>query len=125
MDRVLLVDDEPDGVEVLGWLLSDWGYEVLKTTSAITGIRLSKTFLPDVLITGYLLGDSLTGLDLIRLLRTERTTLKAILLTGLSRDRAASAEHPWPPDIPVVYKPFSALEIRELLERFTESRSKI
>lgn len=121
MERVLLVDDELDALEVLSWMLGDWGYDVRTAHALEAAVALSGSFRPHVLITDYLLSDALTGVDLIRRLRHEQRDLGAILVTGLLGDQVR-AELWGLADVPIVRKPFRAEEIRLRLEHLREDR---
>jgi CheY-like chemotaxis protein len=45
--RILFVDDEPDGIEVLAVMLRDAGHRVETATNALYAITLAKTFHPE------------------------------------------------------------------------------
>ncbi|HEX2964255.1 MAG TPA: response regulator, partial [Syntrophorhabdaceae bacterium] len=84
-ERVLLVDDEPTVVEILGSTLQRLGYDV---TMADSGTEALKVFLKDVgafdlVITDQTMPD-LTGVDLVKKMLKARKDLPIILLTGYS-----------------------------------------
>lgn len=49
-EKILLVDDEPDIIEFLGYNLTKAGYEVLTTTSGKEAIEIAKKSAPDLII---------------------------------------------------------------------------
>ncbi|TDQ16305.1 two-component system alkaline phosphatase synthesis response regulator PhoP [Algoriphagus boseongensis] len=48
--KVLIVDDEPDIVEILKYNLQKEGYEVATAEDGIKGVKTAKKFLPDVIL---------------------------------------------------------------------------
>jgi two-component system alkaline phosphatase synthesis response regulator PhoP len=48
--KVLIVDDEPDILEFVGYNLKNAGYLVKKAQSGKEAIELNKTFLPELII---------------------------------------------------------------------------
>ena len=86
MDRILVVDDERDALDVLEWVLSDSGWDVKVAASAEEALACAEAFAPSVVATDYNLSGELTGLDLIRKLRRTQPDLHAILMTGMRAD---------------------------------------
>jgi len=84
MERVLVVDDEVDALEILSWLLTDHGCDVRTASDPRQAVSLGREFRPTLLITDYLLSDAATGLDVIRELREQvDPALPAVLVTGM------------------------------------------
>jgi DNA-binding NtrC family response regulator len=81
VERVLVVDDEVDALEILSWMLTDEGCEVRTASDVDQAVSVGRDFHPTLLITDYLLRDSGTGLDVIRELRHEHPGLPAVLIT--------------------------------------------
>jgi CheY-like chemotaxis protein len=63
--RVLVVEDDPDTLEVLRSWAENLGCTVLTARSGEEAVELIPSFKPRVLITDYVLEDDLTGVDLI------------------------------------------------------------
>ena len=63
--RVLVVEDDPDTLEVLRSWAENLGCTVLTARSGEEAVELIPSFKPRVLITDYVLEDELTGVDLI------------------------------------------------------------
>ena len=67
---VLVVDDSPEIVELLGMALESEGYRVLKAADATTAFELVRRERPGVLVTDIMLGVT-NGLDLITRIRSD------------------------------------------------------
>src|SRR5262249_48412946 len=57
--RVLVVDDYPDSLTTLRWLLQAWGYEVAEAPDGPSALSSAASFVPDVV----LLDIGLPGMD--------------------------------------------------------------
>ncbi len=67
--RVLVVDDEPGILRVIGIQLKLHGYESITTLTGTEAIELARTQAPDVVLLDFLLPD-LSGLDVLKKIRT-------------------------------------------------------
>ncbi len=120
-ERLLLVDDEEDIVDMLHSMLEKLGYRVDSTTSSIEALdrfrKNSDTF--DLVISNQTM-PQMTGMELIRRLRLTRSDIPVILCTGfddtIAEDRAAQLGID-----ALVVKPVRAAEmavkIRNVLDR--------
>lgn len=83
VERILLVDDEPEVVKSCARALSQYGYHVTTRTNGFEALQILKEDpgSVDLLITDYMMPD-LTGLQLAQLARRIKTDLKIVLLTG-------------------------------------------
>ena len=88
--RLLLVDDYPDGLELLALLLEQSGYIVDTAQTGTDAIMLAAQHPPDLAILDMQLPD-ITGLDVARELRRHAATatLPMIALTGRGSARDA------------------------------------
>jgi len=57
--KILIVDDEKDMLEMLGYILKDQGYEVIRTANGKDAIELAKTKNPNLI----LLDINMPGID--------------------------------------------------------------
>jgi two-component system, chemotaxis family, CheB/CheR fusion protein len=96
--KIVVVDDDPDVLEMLGQLLTDNYHLVTVASNAESALKLiaSGAVQPEILLTDYSLPGGLNGLELISKLRASRPDgLPAIILTGdiSSETLAAIAAH--------------------------------
>jgi two-component system, chemotaxis family, CheB/CheR fusion protein len=106
--RLLVVDDNPDHLELLADLLELHGYEVIKAPDAAEALRLAAEQMPDACVIDIGLPD-LDGYELARRLRAfpqgRRALLIAVTGYGTKADHKAFEEagfdhyFPKPPDI--------------------------
>src|SRR5262249_32777304 len=83
--KILVVDDDPDTVELLRFVLNQTGAIVETAGTAEQGLQTFDTWQPDILISdiGMPNGD---GYELIRIIRQQRhSRIPAVALTALAR----------------------------------------
>jgi len=89
--RVLLVEDEPNIIEAITFLLSREGWQVETHVDGATAVEMVKAVQPDLLMLDHMLPGK-SGLDILTELRSEDqfATLPILMLTarGQMRDRA-------------------------------------
>jgi two-component system OmpR family response regulator len=117
--RILVVDDEPDLVEVLCGALRYEGWEVQGAESGKEAVRLASSWRPDAVVLDMMLPD-FDGLEVLRRIHAERPEVRVLFLTARDavEDRiggiAAGGDD-------YVTKPFSLAEVvvrvRGLLRR--------
>src|SRR5437588_7147024 len=71
--RVLIVDDEPDVLELVDFKLSAQGFEVLKAANGIEALRRARCDSPDVIVLDVMLPD-LDGFSICEILRAQPST---------------------------------------------------
>jgi DNA-binding NtrC family response regulator len=81
MPRILLVDDEPGILNVLGALLKSAGYEVVTARRADEAVLLARSQHFDVLLSDIQM-EPIGGIELLTLLHKEQPGLTAIMLTA-------------------------------------------
>ena len=120
-ERLLLVDDEADIIEMMHLLLEKLGYRVDSTTSSIDALdrfrKNPEAF--DMVISNQTM-PQMTGMELIRRLRLSRPDIPAILCTGF--DEKITEDHAMQLGIgALVVKPVGIAEmagkIRDVLDR--------
>ena len=79
--RILVVDDEQIVRHLLGYVLGSVGYQVDTANDGAEGLLALQTKHYDLLITDHTM-PGLSGLELIKRLRSERMTLPVIMLSG-------------------------------------------
>lgn len=81
--RVLVIDDNPADVNLVGEILRLDGYEVLAASGGVEGLKMARNARPDLVILDLMMPD-LDGFDVMRLLESEEVTqgLPVILFTA-------------------------------------------
>lgn len=82
---ILIADDEPDILEIIGYNLTREGYEVLEAKDGLEALNAARQKLPDLIILDLMM-PHMTGLEVCRLLRQQpefKSTL-IVFLTAMS-----------------------------------------
>jgi len=88
--RVLLVEDNVDGLEMMRLALETKGHEVQSATDGRSALEVAAAFLPDVAVLDIGL-PGIDGYELARALRAAQPQLRLIALTGYGQDSDAEA----------------------------------
>ena len=82
-ERVLVVDDEEDIVELVSYNLAREGYEIIKASSGETALKLAGSELPDIIILDLMLS-GINGLEVAKTLKNNPATadIPIIMLTA-------------------------------------------
>ena len=85
--RVLVVDDEPDLLELIHYNLTKAGYDVASVLSGEEALAHVRASLPDLIVLDVLL-PGLDGLEVCKALRRNPTTagIPIVMLTARSED---------------------------------------
>ncbi len=83
-EKILVVDDEPDTLSLLGMTLTRAGYTVLKAPTAKTALDLARQEQPDLIILDVMLPDG-SGVDVLKTLRAEASTAQVVFFTAKGR----------------------------------------
>ncbi|GAL82867.1 two-component response regulator [Sporocytophaga myxococcoides] len=81
-NKVLIVDDEPDILELLQYNLEKEGYEVRTATSGVKGIEVAKEFLPQLILLDIMM-PKMDGVETCRRIK-EITKLKDVFIIFLT-----------------------------------------
>ena len=83
MDRkkILLVDDEPDFLDVIGQRIESWGHEVILAQNAKEAMDAFKNESPDVIILDYIMPD-IDGVELLKKIRAIDRKIPVIMFTA-------------------------------------------
>ena len=89
--RVLIVDDEPDGLELVDFKLSGEGFEVVRAASGLEALSKARCDSPQVIVLDMMLPD-LDGLLVCEILRAQPSTrdVPVVVLSALDRPRTSS-----------------------------------
>ena len=80
--KILLVDDEPDILEIVGYNLSSGGYEVFTASDGLKGIEIAKKELPNLIILDVMM-PNMDGIEACEKLR-ELPELSNTIITFLT-----------------------------------------
>jgi two-component system phosphate regulon response regulator PhoB len=119
--RILVVDDEPDAVELLEFNLKQAGYDVNTAADGASALKLARALQPALIVLDIMLPE-MDGFEVCKLLRRETATagIPIIMLTAKAAelDRVLGLELGGDD---YVTKPFSprelVLRVKKLLER--------
>jgi CheY-like chemotaxis protein len=81
--QILLVDDEPDQVEMYRYALEDGGFTVTSANSGADGVTRARELQPDLIVLDVRLPD-MTGWDVCAVLKTDPRTehIPVLILTA-------------------------------------------
>jgi DNA-binding response OmpR family regulator len=79
--KVLLIDDEPDFLELLAIRMEEWGYEAFKALTGKDGIKAVKEKNPDVVVLDYMLPD-MDGVAVLKQIREVAKGMPVIMFTA-------------------------------------------
>ncbi|MGA1014233.1 MAG: response regulator [Limisphaerales bacterium] len=127
--RVLVVDDEPDAIELIRFNLKASGYDVLTAEDGEEALLKARKFSPDLILLDVMLPE-IDGLEVCKILRRDpaTATLPIIMLTAKASeiDRVLGLEFGADD---YVTKPFSprelVLRVRNLLKRKESKQEEI
>jgi DNA-binding NtrC family response regulator len=117
-EKILIIDDEPEMLQVLNRLLTRKGYEVHGAESGEDGLRAIEETMFDLIISDLAMED-LSGLELLEIVRKTDATIPFIMITGVGTIESAvqaiklGAFH-------YITKPFKTQEIEILAQRALE-----
>ena len=79
--KILLIDDEPDFLRIMGLHIKSWGYELVTASSGEDGIVAVKCDKPDVVILDYVMPD-MDGIKVLKQIRKIDSSLPVIMFTA-------------------------------------------
>ena len=82
MKKILIVDDEPDILEFLGYNLRNAGYEVMETNNGKSAIEIAKDYNPDLIILDVMMPE-MDGIETCYLIK-ENPEIKDVLICFLT-----------------------------------------
>lgn len=84
--RVLIVDDEPDVLELVDFKLSSQGYDVVKAASGLEALHKARSESPNVIVLDLMLPD-LDGFSVCEILRAQPSTRDVPVVVFSALDR--------------------------------------
>lgn len=118
MKKILIVDDEPDVLGVLGKRLAGAGYQVIKAESGEDALAKAKTELPNLIVLDIIMPD-MDGGEVARRLKEEPLTkdIPTIFLTCLYTRREEKKEGHLVKENFFVAKPYNPTEILDIIRK--------
>ena len=88
-ERILVVDDEPDVVELIGFNLRRQGYDVVAAHNGLDGLLKARRLQPDLVVLDVMM-DGMDGLSVCEILRTQPSTktIPVIIVTAAAGEMA-------------------------------------
>lgn len=80
--KILLVDDEPDILEIISYSLESAGYKIYKANNGLEAIKIAKKIIPDLIIMDLMM-PHMNGIDACDQIR-KYDNLKDVIITFLS-----------------------------------------
>src|SRR3954468_22656884 len=119
--KILIVDDEPDALELIGFNLKNGGYEVITAENGSDALKKTRAYLPNLILLDLMIPE-VDGLEVCKILRRDPLTagIPIIMVTAQAAelDRILGLELG---ASDVVTKPFSPRElvmrVKKLLQR--------
>lgn len=124
--RILLVDDEPDILEIVGYNLSSEGYQVFTATNGIKAIAAAKKHLPHLIILDVMMPE-MDGIEACQKIRSYPELSESIItfLTARGEDYSQMAGYEAGAD-DYITKPIKpkvlVSKVKALLRRFKETK---
>ena len=79
--KILLVDDEPSLIEVIGERIKLWGYDMISAGDGRGGLRLFISDRPDIIVLDYMMPD-IDGIETLREIRKIDADIPVIIFTA-------------------------------------------
>ena len=116
--KILIVDDEPDIVETMTFMLQARNYSVSVASGGLEGIKKARTEVPDLILLDIMMPD-MDGYAACKKLKANKITghIPVIMLTAKGENEAVLKAHSIGADDYVV-KPFSLPTLLSKLKKF-------
>ncbi len=114
---ILIVDDEPDLIEIAQTYLEEAGYKILSATDGLKGLKMAKELKPDLILLDIVM-PGMDGLEMLQVLRGTPglSTTPVIMLTAKGRtDNIFESERLHAVDF--LIKPFVVEELLETVRK--------
>lgn len=119
--KILVVDDEPDVVELIGFNLQARGYEVIAARNGLEALLKARRCQPDLIVLDVMM-DGMDGLSVCEILRAQPSTktIPVIIVTAAAGEMARlNSFSAGATDF--MTKPFSPLDLVRKVGRILES----
>jgi CheY-like chemotaxis protein len=106
----LLVEDNPDVAQATTTMLEELGYKVSTVTGADAALQALDAGSFDLVLSNVVMGGSMNGIELARILKTRNPTLPVVLATGYSNAVLEAGD-----DFVVLRKPYQLAELNRTI----------
>ena len=116
MSKILIVDDEPEVVEILKFRISNWGYEPLSASNGPDGIKIAESEQPDAILLDVMM-PGMNGFEVLSKLRkNEKTKHIPVIMITVAAARADVERGLKQGAAFYLTKPYEAAELLEKLK---------
>lgn len=118
--KILIIEDEPDIMELVIVTLESDDYELLQATDGLTGLNKAQNENPDLLLLDIML-PKMNGYDICRELKSNPATspIPIIMLTAFGQKREIEEGYKVKADDYIV-KPFEPVKLRERVKNMLQ-----
>ncbi len=123
--KVLVIDDEPEITEIIDTFLTEFGFKVKTTNSAMEAVNLAQQFKPEIVLLDIMM-PGMDGYDICAQLKKDPQFAKIpiIFLTGKDRNDDMGRSFKSGGDM-FIKKPFSCERLLEIINIVLMSTGKI
>jgi len=86
-NKILLIDDEQDFLEIMGQRVESWGYELVVASCADEAMKAFGAEKPDAIILDYVMPD-INGVELLRKIRELNKNIPVIMFTAYPDEKS-------------------------------------
>jgi CheY-like chemotaxis protein len=122
MQRVLIVEDQPDIRKLIRMTLEFESYEIAEAADGTQGLRMAEEFKPDLMLLDVMMPGEFDGLQVCQRIKADPSLahIRVVLLTARGQARDLDDGHNVGADEYLV-KPFSPLQLIDTIERLMPS----
>jgi DNA-binding response OmpR family regulator len=119
--RILIVEDEPDIMELVKVTLSSEDYQILEAQDGELGLKLAQQEIPNLILLDIML-PKMDGYEICRRLKSNPATagIPVLMLTAFGQKREIEEGFKVKADDYIV-KPFEPLKLRERVRKFLDA----
>ena len=122
MSKILVVDDDPDFVQISRTILEAGGYEVLEAANGKQALEVTRRDKPDLVLLDVMMSTTLEGVDVCREMRADpdMKDVPIIMVSSIATSEYA-AEFPDDEHIPIdtwISKPVQPAVLLKIVRRF-------
>ena len=122
MTKILVVDDDPDFVQISRTILEAGGYEVLEAANGKQALEVTRRDKPDLVLLDVMMSTTLEGVDVCREMRADpdMKDVPIVMVSSIATSEYA-AEFPDNEHIPIdtwISKPVQPAVLLKIVSRF-------